>query len=116
MSRIGRQPINVPAGVNVVLDLNGKTVVYNSTVQNEAMITNKGTLTINDETNTGIIHYNYTGEADPYYRKGNYTISNAGKMTLNGGSITIAQLANHAKYPIDNNSSASDAVLVINGG
>ena len=106
----------VEPGVAVVLDLNGKKLSYDSTEQGEAMITNKGTLTINDETGDGVIHYNYTGEADPSYGKGNYTISNAGKMTLNGGSITIAKLASHAKYPIDNNSTTGDAVLVINGG
>jgi len=108
--------ITVPAGVTATLDLNGKTVIYNSTTQGEAMITNKGTLTINDSVGTGVINYDYTGAADPNYGKGNYTISNQGTLTVNGGKITIANLSRHAKYPIDNNSTSGDAVLVINGG
>ena len=110
------QPIVIPAEENVTIDLNGKTVTYNSTTQGEAMITNKGILTINDSGNTGVINYNYTGAADSTYGKGNYTISNAGTLTVNGGKITIANLRAHAKYPIDNNSTTGDAILVINGG
>ena len=109
-------PITVPAGKEVVLNLNGNGIVYNGTTQNEAMITNKGTLTINDEVGTGVINYNYTGAADPSYGKGNYTISNGGTLTVNGGYITIANLSAHAKYPINNNSTTGDAILVINGG
>lgn len=107
-----------PIKVNgkVTLDLNGKTITYNSTTQGEAMITNKGNLTIKDSGETGVINYNYTGAADPSYGKGNYTISNAGTLTVNGGKITIANLSGHAKYPIDNNSTTGDAILVINGG
>ena len=100
----------------VVLDLNGKTISYTSTTQNEAMITNKGNLTINDSVGEGVINYNYVGAADNSYGKGNYTISNAGTLTVNGGKITIAKLSGHAKYPIDNNSTTGDATLVINGG
>ena len=100
----------------VILDLAGYTIKYNSTVQGEAMITNRGNLTINDSVGTGVINYNYTGAADSSYSKGNYTISNAGTLTVNGGKITIANLSGHAKYPIDNNSTTGNAVLVINGG
>ena len=63
-----------------------------------------------------MVNYNYTGAADSSYGKGNYTISNQGTLTVNGGKITIANLSAHAKYPIDNNSTTGDAVLVINGG
>ena len=103
---------------SVTLDLNGKTITYNSTVQGEAMITNKGTLIIDDSSDpdTGVINYNYTGAADPSYGKGNYTIDNAGTLTVNGGKITIANLSAHAKYPINNNSTTGDAILTINGG
>ena len=115
------ETLTIPAGKEVVLDLNGKTISYTSTTQNEAMITNKGTLTINDgvsrcEEENGVINYNYIGAADPSYGKGNYTISNAGTLTVNGGYITIAKLSGHAKYPIDNNSTTGNAILVINGG
>jgi len=108
--------IEIPSGKTITLDLNGNTVTYNSTTQGEAMITNRGSLTINDSVGTGVINYNYTGAADSSYSKGNYTISNAGNLTVNGGKITIANLSGHAKYPIDNNSTSGNAVLVINGG
>ena len=110
------ETITIPESANITLDLNGKNVTYNSTVQGEAMITNKGTLVINDSVGTGVINYNYTGTADSSYGKGNYTISNGGTLTVNGGKITIANLRAHAKYPIDNNSTTGDAILVINGG
>ena len=100
----------------VVIDLNGFTLSYESTVMGEAMITNRGNLTINDGVGTGVINYNYVGAADSSYSKGNYTISNGGTLTVNGGKITIANLKAHAKYPIDNNSTSGDAILVINGG
>ena len=98
------------------IDLNGFTLSYTSEVMGEAMITNKGNLTINDSVGTGVINYNYVGANDASYGKGNYTISNAGTLTVNGGKITIANLRQHAKYPIDNNSTTGDAILVINGG
>ena len=110
------EPLTVAAGKTVTLDLAGYEIVYNSTTQNESMITNKGNLTINDSVGTGVINYNYTGAADSTYSKGNYTISNGGTLTVNGGYITIAKLSGHAKYCIDNNSTTGDAVLVINGG
>lgn len=110
------EAVTVAKDMEIVLDLNGKTITYNSTVQGEAMITNKGNLTINDSVGTGIVNYYYTGVADPSYGKGNYTISNAGTLTVNGGKITIANLSGHAKYPIDNNSTTGDAILVVNGG
>ena len=115
---IGDVALDAPIVVEgtVVLDLNGYTLSYNSTVMGEAMITNKGNLTINDSVGTGVINYNYTGANDASYGKGNYTISNAGTLTVNGGKITIANLSGHAKYPIDNNSTTGDAILVINGG
>jgi len=110
------ETLTVAAGQTVTLDLNGKTITYNSTTQGESMITNKGNLTINDSVGTGVINYNYTGAADSTYKKGNFTITNSGTLTVNGGKITIANLSQHAKYPIDNNSTTGDAVLIINGG
>ena len=110
--------LNAPLVITkeLVLDLAGFEIVYTSTTQGEAMITNKGNLTINDTVGTGVINYNYVGAADSTYGKGNFTISNQATLTVNGGKITIATLRAHAKYPIDNNSTIGDAVLVINGG
>ncbi len=110
------EPLVINADDKITIDLNGFKINYNSTTQGEAMITNKGNLTIKDSGETGVINYNYTGAADPSYGKGNYTISNAGTLTVDGGKITIANIRQHAKYPIDNNSTTGDAVLVINGG
>ena len=101
---------------NYTIDLNGYTLSYTSEVMGEAMITNNGTFVINDSASNGVINYNYVGANDASYGKGNYTISNSGHLTVNGGKITIANLRQHAKYPIDNNSLNSDAVLVVNGG
>ena len=109
-------PIVINKGETVVIDLAGCMLDYNSTTMGEAMITNRGTLTINDTVGNGEIYYNYTGANDPSYGKGNYTISNGGTLTVNGGKIHIAKLSAHAKYPIDNNSTTGDAILVINGG
>ena len=109
-------PVTVPASATVTLDLNGKKLSYDSTTQNESMITNKGTMTINDSVGGGEIYYNYTGAADPTFSKGNNTISNRGMLTVNGGKIYLANLSRHAKFSIDNNSTTGDAVLVINGG
>ncbi len=110
--------LDAPIVVNgtVTIELNGKTLSYTGTTQNEAMITNRGNLTINDSVGEGKIYYNYVGANDPSHGKGNYTISNRGTLTVNGGEISIANLRQHAKYPIDNNSTSSDAILVINGG
>jgi len=109
-------PVVVDNDYPITINLNGHSLIYNGTVQGEAMITNKGDLTINDSVGGGEIYYNYTGAADSTYSKGNYTISNAGTLTVNGGKIHIANLSGHAKYPIDNNSTTGNAVLVINGG
>ena len=105
----------VAKGATVTINLNGKTIAYTSTTQGEAMIKNNGHLTIED-TEGGVINYNYVGAADSSYRKGNYTIDNCGTLIVNGGKITIANLSSHAKYPINNNSTSADAILVINGG
>ena len=110
-------PLTVEKGKTVVLDLAGFKITYDSAVQGEAMITNKGTLTINDSVGGGEIYYDIADvTADPSYGKGNYTIDNAGTLTLNGGKVHIANLSTHAKYPINNNSTTGDAIFVMNGG
>jgi hypothetical protein len=68
------EPLVIDADDKITIDLNGFKINYNSTTQGEAMITNKGNLTIKDSGETGVINYNYTGAADPSYGKGNYTI------------------------------------------
>ncbi len=113
------ETITIPTGANVILDLNGKTISYTSDVLGEAMITNRGNLTINDTSANadGAIVYTYTGAADTSYGKGNYTINNVGTLTVNAGTIKNNTAAmSHACYSIDNNSINSAATLTINGG
>ena len=87
----------------VTLDLAGKTVSYTSDVMGEAMITNNGTLTINDSVGGGKILYTYTGAADSNYGKGNYTIANNGKLTVDGVTVENATASmKHAFYAIIN--------------
>ena len=110
-------PIVVNAGEALEIDLKGQTVAYTSDVAGVAMITNKGTLVINDTVGGGVINFTYVGEPDSNYGKGNYTISNCGDLTLNGGTVKNSTAAmKHASYAIDNNSINSIATLTINGG
>ena len=104
-------PVTVPAGVKVVVNLNGFDITYTSDVAGEAMITNNGELGFDGN---GEVVYTYTGAADAAYTKGNYTIANRGKLTIDGGIIKNATAAmKHASYAIDNE---GNATLVINGG
>ena len=109
-------PITIAKDDVVVIDLAGFVLSYESTTMNEAMITNLGSLTIKDSGETGEIFYNYVGEADSTYSKGNYTISNAGTLVIDGGKIHIATIRQHAKYPVNNNSTSGNATLIVNGG
>ena len=102
-------PLVVAEDKVVNIYLNGKTLEYSSDVQNESMITNKGTLTISDSASdndvmtfsraasAGKITFIYTGEADATFSKGNYAITNQGTLVVDGGLISI-QSANTAEY------------------
>ena len=93
-------PITIPSGTSVTLDLNGKTLSYSSNTANESMITNNGTLTISGN---GIITYEYTGAADTEHTKGNYTISNRGTLNVKGGTIeNLTNRPGHASYAVNN--------------
>ena len=109
-------PIVIEKGTAVTIDLAGFVLSYESKIMGEAMITNRGQLTIKDSGETGEIFYNYVGANDASYGKGNYTISNCGTLVIDGGKIHIANLSGHAKYPVDNNSTTGDAILIVNGG
>ena len=103
--------VTVPAGVKVFVNLNGFDITYTSDVAGEAMITNNGELGFEGN---GEVVYTYIGAADAAYTKGNYTIANRGKLTIDGGIIKNATAAmKHASYAIDNE---GNATLVINGG
>ena len=100
------KPYVVAAGETVTLDLNGKTVVYSSDVAGEAMIANKGTLTIKN----GTLAYTYTGAATT--SKAANTISNNGTLTIEGVNVSNTTTANgQIGYAIDNFGS-----LTVNSG
>ncbi|MBQ7971170.1 MAG: hypothetical protein IJ294_02310, partial [Clostridia bacterium] len=116
------EEITIPAGKKVTIDLNGKVISGVSTVAaSSAVITNNGELTIMDssEEKTGKI----TSQAEnpdtewvagfPAYA--NNTIKNSGKLTVESGTIENTTEGG-ACYAIDNNSTAADAIVIINGG
>ncbi|MBQ1407454.1 MAG: right-handed parallel beta-helix repeat-containing protein, partial [Eubacterium sp.] len=111
--------LTIPAGKNVVLDLNGKTVVgVCGSTGTSALIRNLGTLTINDSGEGGKL----IGGADPTWTwdgsddySGSYAsnlIRNEGTLTVNGGTLYNAS-AGSAAYAIDNYTAGK---VTINGG
>ena len=113
--------LTVPASKNVVLDLNGKTVIGAcSESGTSALIRNLGTLTINDSSDdqTGKL----IGGADPTWTwdgsddySGSYAsnlIRNEGTLVVNGGTLYNAS-SGSAAYAIDNYGSGT---VTINGG
>lgn len=90
-------------GKSVTLDLNGHTVSYSGATPNEAMITVKAdaALTICDssEEKSGKLCYTYTGEADYYATKGNYTIRNYGTLNVEGGTVEMVAAMTSTNAP-----------------
>ncbi|MBR2472412.1 MAG: hypothetical protein IKB44_00495, partial [Clostridia bacterium] len=108
--------VTVPAGKNVTIDLNGKTISGSSSESTSyAMLTNKGDLTIKDSVGGGKITYVYTGASSNYsFTWGNYTILNSGELTVESGTIeNTTNLTGHMFSAIDNH---SGGVVTINGG
>ncbi|MBO7198944.1 MAG: fimbrillin family protein [Alistipes sp.] len=105
----------IPAGRTLTLDLNGHTISQEKAQTGAyAMIDNKGTLIIEDNSSSkrGKIVYGDTGNGGNYVSN---TISNSGVLTINGGTIennsTATVASNGYPHPIDNS-----GVLTINGG
>ena len=99
--------LTVPAGVEAVLNLNGKTITAKSTVAGATCaIKNEGTLTIKNGTVT------FEGVGDPNFGYGTNTINNTGKLTIDGASI-INTTAIGSSVAID---CAAGAELVVNSG
>jgi|GEM_PF-1275113 len=116
--------ITVPAGKTVTLDLAGKTVSgVSSEAATSAVIVNKGDLTVMDSVGGGKItsqalnpDSDYDQSAGEYPTYANNTVTNSGKFTLVSGTIENTTSGKGACYAIDNNSTAGDAVVVIEGG
>ena len=111
------ETVTIPAGKEVVLDLNGYTVSYTTTEYvGEAMITNNGNLTITDTSDekTGSLSYAYEGGANSSYGFGNSTIENKGVLTINAGTVENTSAAmSHASYAIN---TGAGATLNVEGG
>ena len=117
----GVQTRAAAAPVDMVIDLNGKTLSYTSDVAaHSAMITiNSGNrLVIKDSKGNGKISYDYTGAGDPNFGWGTYTIDNiGGSLVVEGGTIEVlsglnANSVNHMYCAIFQYSGST----VINGG
>jgi len=121
--------ITIPANKNIILDLNGYQVVGTAeSGSTSALITNKGTLTIKDSSDTNA---DGTGTGQlisgatttwVYDGSGNYagsyasnTITNTGTLTIQSGYIENLS-SGSATYAVDNNSSGADAILNVQGG
>lgn len=121
----GNAGVTIPATKNIILDLNGKTV-KNAVNENKAsqVILNRGTLTIEDNSaeGTGLLTNAIeegTAPGDwwstPQYNYATNVISNQGTLTVRSGNIHQTA-ASSICYAIDNNSSAADAILNLEGG
>ena len=71
-------------GKTITLDLNGQTVTWKSSAKNMIEIGTDGGLTIQDTTNTGVLHFNGTGTTN--YGSG-ITTSGNGSLSLTGGTV-----------------------------
>lgn len=95
----------------VNLNLGGHTLSANSATQNTSLITNNGTLNISN----GTITYNYIGEPDTNYGKGNYTINNYGQLTVDA-NINIVAGTEGTKFPHALYAVNSAGEFTLNGG
>ena len=113
-------PITIPAGTEVVLDLNGKIVSQEKEqTTGYEMILNDGTLTIKDSVGGGKISYTDTGNGGEYVSN---TITNRGILTIEGGIIENLSSAsvgvNGYPYVIDTSvgGDANEVLINVNGG
>jgi len=111
------EALTIPAGKTVTLDLNGKTVSYETTESKaDDMIVNRGNLTITDSSaeKNGKLSYVYTGTPNTSYSYDNATIQNEGVLTIEAGTVENTTAAmSHASYAINTNAGAT---LNISGG
>ena len=75
----------IPAGMNLTLDLNGKTISQSKAcTASYSMIENNGELIV---TGNGKISFTDTGAGDPSFGWGSYTITNRGTLVVENGTI-----------------------------
>ena len=127
------EDITIPAGKNIVLDLNGNDItnISSHTITNNGTLRIKGEGTVDNVThakaaifNEGTVVLdggNYTrskeaGEYDPYGNGGNsyYAIVNHGNMTIN--DATVEANGGYSSLIINGGEPEKDCELIINGG
>ncbi len=121
--------ITIPTNKNVVIDLNGFQVVGTAAGgSTSALITNKGTLTIKDSSDTNkdgtgtgqlisgaTTTWIYEGDGNYAGSYASNTITNSGTLTIESGYVENLSTGS-ATYAVDNNSSGGNAILNMNGG
>ena len=121
--------ITIPAGKNITIDLNGYQVVGTAEGgSTSALITNNGTLTIKDSSDTNkdgtgtgklisgaTTTWIYDGSGNFAGSYASNTITNSGTLTIESGYIENLSTGS-ATYAVDNNSTNRNAVLNMNGG
>lgn len=107
--------LTVPAGVEVILDLNGKTISQSKEcTESYEMISNKGNLTI---TGNGKISFTDTSAGDPDFGWGSYTIRNEGTLVVENGTIEhlgVQEFATHmicAIFQYSGSSTIKDGII-----
>ena len=118
-------PITVASGETLTIDLKGQTVSYTSNVPGEDMITNNGTLTINDSVGGGKFTYANTDTTAANVTVSTITNNPGGVLTVNGGTVENTSSDANAwqdsgiyPFAIDNvtNGTLGAASTTINGG
>ena len=110
---LNNETVTIPAGKTVILDLNGYAVKgYFTQAATTAVIANKGTLTIvdNSENGNGLIEL-VEASPDPTYGYGTNTVRNDGMLTIKSG--TIRNNYGGASYTVDTNVGGT---TIIEGG
>ena len=85
------EPLDISAGKDVAIDLNGKTLKISGYTGNSAeyrQVKVDGTLTIKDSVGTGVICSDYTGSSGVLVG-----VNNGGKLYMQGGTITTEEFA-----------------------
>ena len=85
------EPLDISAGKDVAIDLNGKTLKISGYTGNSAeyrQVKVDGILTIKDSVGTGVICSDYTGSSGVLVG-----VNNGGKLYMQGGTITTEEFA-----------------------